>query len=93
MKVIKAHTGTWRMGVNRFADMTPQELRFVTSHGCFAGSETARYFRGSSSCTVYGGITSTPSDSYDWRDHKAVTPVKDQGQCGKCNKFEKLKSI
>ena len=71
-----AGTKPYKLGINQFADLTNEEF---SSRNRFKGHMCSSITRTSS--FKYENVTDLPS-SVDWRQQGAVTPIKNQGQCG-----------
>ncbi len=76
----------YTMGINQFTDLTSSEFEKDVIRGGFIGS-TSSSLRGKSKCSQYTYQQIKVPSSIDWRELGAVTPVKDQGQCGSCWSF------
>ncbi|GAB4831394.1 hypothetical protein Ancab_005405 [Ancistrocladus abbreviatus] len=73
------------LGLNSLSDLTGEEI--VTSHTGY--KQTSPIL---STAFRYETFTDVP-DTMDWRDRGAVTPVKDQGDCGCCWAFTTVASV
>ncbi|KAL6345411.1 hypothetical protein AAG906_015894 [Vitis piasezkii] len=73
-------------GVTRFSDLTPDEFRRN-----YLGLKPLRLPADAQKAPILP-TNDLPAD-FDWRDHGAVTPVKDQGSCGSCWSFSAIGAL
>ncbi|KAB5534104.1 hypothetical protein DKX38_017190 [Salix brachista] len=84
----KAGDRPYEVSINEFADLTNEE--FQASRNGYKTS--SRLSSSGTNSFRYENVTAVPS-SMDWRKKGAVTPIKNQGQCGCCWAFSAVAAM
>ncbi|XP_059224580.1 cathepsin L [Stomoxys calcitrans] len=78
---------SFKMGLNKYADMLPQEFKETLNGYNYTLQKNLRKQSSQGAITYIPPAHVTVPKTVDWRQKGAVTPVKDQGHCGSCWSF------
>ncbi|XP_050147553.1 senescence-specific cysteine protease SAG39-like [Malus sylvestris] len=81
---------TYKLSINQFSDMTHEE--FLRHHTGYKKPTESTSSADASFTHENLSLTDVPP-SIDWREQDAVTPVKDQGDCGCCWAFSAVAAV
>ncbi|XP_054778720.1 ervatamin-B-like [Prosopis cineraria] len=81
----------YRLGLNKFADMSPEEFKRVYLRQLLTPTTTTPNTTARSDYVQQDSCT--PPASVDWRQKNVVTAVKDQKKCGSCWAFGTVGAI
>jgi len=91
----KDHTKTWKLGVNKFSDMTAEEKKaFRGVNGALLHKQKAAQKRAiPNTMNRQFNATAWVGANVDWRTKGVISTPKDQGGCGSCWTFSTAETI